>query len=281
MRHYVRTNMTNKDTVFNHILREIATENGYKIARVIDAVFELKKNNKRVYLKGKDLGLNSSLSNKLSQNKAITYEILRRNKIKSVPHYQIYHPEVYSIFGNQKKRNRTRINMIVKREKFPLVIKPAKGSSGENVEIVQNKREISKISKNIFERNDEIVLSPFRVINHEYRVVVLNRKVELIFDKVRTEKREFRHNLCLGAKPEVVEKTDKNYKKLEALAKRAAKTLDLNFVSVDIIETDEKGLEVLEINSMVSLGHFAGVSKENYEIAKNIYKKALKKSALL
>ena len=270
--------MDNKDLNFNRILREIATKNGYKIVRVLDAVFEFKKNNKKIYLKGQDFGLNSSLSYKLSQNKALAYEILHRNNIAAVPHYEIYNPETYEIFGNQKKRNKSRIEMIIKKEKFPLVIKPSKGSSGKGVAVVEGKREISKISKELFIRNDEVVLSPFRVINHEYRVIVLDKKVELIFDKVRGSKKEFRHNLCLGAKPEIIAKTDKSYKKLESLAKRAAKILDLKFASVDIIETEEKSLEVLEVNSTVSMEHFARVSKENYAIAQNIYEKAFKKA---
>lgn len=253
-------------------------ENGYKITRVLDAVFELKKGGKKVYIKNRDLGLNPSLSDKIAKNKALAFEILYRNNIKAVPHYEIYHPEVFAVYGNQKSRNKKRIEMVIKKESLPLVIKPAEGSSGEGVMVVNNKREISKISKELFKKNDSIVLSPFRLIEHEYRVIILNGKVELIFDKIRTDKNEFRHNLCLGAKPEIIKSDDKRYKKLETIAKRAAKILNLEFTSVDIIETKEFGLEILEINGTVCMDHFAKAKEENYKIVKSIYKKALKKA---
>ena len=54
--------------------------------------------------------------------------------------------------------------------------------------------------------------------------------------------------------------------------------MKLEFATVDIIETEKEGLEVLEINSNVCLGHFGNQNKEYYEIAKNIYKKVFKKA---
>ena len=270
-------NIPMNDQNYLRILRRIAKEEGYKITRVIDGVFELKKSNKCRYIKGRDFGLNSALSNQMSANKAITFEVLNRNKIKAVPHYEIYHPTYYAMFGNQKKRNNERMKMIIEKEGLPVVVKPAEGSSGRNVEVAKNKREMQRLSKEIFKEEKGVVFSPFRVIDHEYRVVMLNGKAELIFDKIRG-KDEFKHNLCLGAKAETLKKTDKKAKKLETIAKRAVKTLGLTFASVDIIETKEFGLEVLEVNSGVSMGYYSIQSKQNFLLAKSIYKKAFKKA---
>lgn len=266
-------------TVYFKIISEIAKENGYIISRAIDNVFELKKKNKLVYLKGKNFGLNSALSSSLSANKGQTFAILKKNNVPAVPHFGIYNPLKYDIlFGDQKKRNNLRINEIVKKYGLPLVIKPAEGSSGEGVVLVSKKREIKNIARDYFLKADEVVLSPFRTIAHEYRVVVLDGKVELIFDKIRGKKSDFRHNLCLGATAKIIDPMSPIYKKLERLAKRSAKVLGLNFTSVDIIETEEFGLEVLEVNSIVSLNYFGAESKEKYKIAKEIYKKAFKKA---
>ena len=267
-----------KQPVFYKILLEIAKENGFKVRRVIDNVFELKKGNKKVYIRGKNFGINSSVAGKLAANKGQTYMILKQNEIPAVPHFGLYHPETYAEFGDQKNRNKRRIDAILKREKWPLVIKPAEGSSGKGVELVSRKRDLKNAMNELFIREDEVVLSPFRVIEHEYRVVVFNGKVELIFDKKRNDKDEFRHNLCFGAKTEIVSQEDKVYKKLSNLAKRTAKILGLEFASVDIIETEEFGLEILEVNSIVSLSYFGSESPEKYKIAKGIYKKAFKKA---
>lgn len=265
------------DKVFHKILHELAKENGYKLTRVIDGVYELKKGNKTVYIKGKNFGLNTALSSSFSKNKAQTFEILRRNKIKAVPHYELYQPAFYAIFGDQNKRNHARINAVIKKETLPLVIKPAEGNKSRGVTLVHNKRQINKVARELFVTENELVLSPFRDIKHEYRTVVLGNKVELIFDKIKKE-RVHRGKLVFGAKPKLLEKTEKPYKKLEAIAKRAAKTLKLDFATVDIIETEKEGFEVLEINSNVCIGNFGHQNKKYYDLAKSIYKKALKKA---
>ena len=262
---------------FYKIISEVAKESGFKAHRVLDSVIEFRKGDKRVYTKGEDFGLNSSLSNKFASNKGQAYAILKLNDISAVPHFGLYNPEIYSEFGDQKKRNKIRVKAIIKRYGLPLVAKPAEGSSGKNVSLAFKRREIKNLERELFLRNDEIVLSPFRNIKHEYRVIVLGNKVELIFDKIRGEESDFRHNLCLGAKPELVSPNDKVYSKLEKLAKRTIKVLRLEFASVDIIKTEEFGLEVLEVNSVVSMSYFAAMSPGNYKLAKNIYKKAFKK----
>lgn len=265
------------DKIFHKILHELAKENGFKLTRVIDSVYELKKGNKTIYVRGKNFGQNTALSAAFCKNKAQTFEILRRNKIKAVPHYEIYQPAFYAYFGDQVKRNRARINAVIKKESLPLVLKPAEGNKSRDVSLVYSKRQINRKIKDLFIYERELVLSPFRDIKHEYRCVVLGNKVELIFDKVKKE-RVRRKKLVFGVKPKILEKTDKNYKKLEAIAKRAAKTLKIQFATVDIIETEKEGFEVLEVNSNVCLGHFGNQNKEYYEIAKNIYKKVFKKA---
>ena len=265
------------DKIFHKILHELATENGYKVTRIIDGVYELKKGNKKRYIKGKNFGLNTALSAAFSKNKAQTFEILRRNNIKAVPHYEIYQPACYAIFGDQEKRNRKRINAVIKKEKLPLVLKPAEGSKSRDVSLVYTKRQINKKIKELFIHENELVLCPFRDIKHEYRVVVLRNKVELIFDKIKPV-RVKRKKLVFGVKPQKIEPTEKACKKLSAIAKRTAKTLGLEFATVDIIETEENEFEVLEVNANVCLGNFGNRNKEYYEIAKGIYKKAFKKN---
>ena len=265
------------DKVFHKILHELAKESGYTATRIIDGVYELKKGSKKLYIKGKNFGTNNSLSAAFAKNKAQTFEILRRNKIAAVPHYEIYQPAYYSIFGDQTKRNRIRINAIIKKEKLPLVLKPAEGNKSRDVYLVHNKRQLNKLMTELFLIDKELVLAPFREIKHEYRTVVLNGKVELIYDKVKKE-RVKRGKLVFGSRAKKLESTDKNYKKLETIAKKSAKALRIDFATVDIIETEKEGLEVLEINSNVCLGNFGNRCQEYYDIAKAIYKKVFKKA---
>lgn len=81
---------------------------------------------------------------------------------------------------------------------------------------------------------------------------------------------QWKHNLGLGAEAEVVE-----YAEIGALAVRAAKSLNMNFCSVDIIEVDGEGLMVLEVNSGVMMDSFLSSSEDNWKIAKSIYTDAI------
>lgn len=266
------------DKNFHRIFREITKESGYIATRIIDGVYELKKGSRKVYVRGKNFGLNRSLATAFATNKAQTFELLHRNQIKAVPHYELYQPLEYAIFGDQHRRNLARIDAIIRREKFPLVLKPAEGSKAKNVSLVYHKMQLKKLVKNLFLFEKMLVLSPFRNIKHEYRCAVLSGRVELIFDKIKPV-RVRKRRLVFGVLDyELIPPDTKVYKKLSTIAKRATKLLGLEFAVVDIIETEEFGLEVLEINSSVCLGHFAGRSPENYNLVKLIYKKAFRKA---
>lgn len=64
-------------------------------------------------------------------------------------------------------------------------------------------------------------------------------------------------------------------KKLINIAKNVQEALNLSFCSVDIIETIDKELLVLEVNSGVMLKHFSKYIDNGREISKTIYKKAI------
>lgn len=85
----------------------------------------------------------------------------------------------------------------------------------------------------------------------------------------------WKHNLSGGATPKIIEKDDKIYKNVEKLAIRAGKALDMTFSTVDIIETYNDDLYVLEVNSGIGATIFSKLAPNGKNIVKNIYKKAL------
>ena len=75
---------------------------------------------------------------------------------------------------------------------------------------------------------------------------------------------------------------DKNLiQKLESLAKKICKEINLQFGSIDIIETDMGALLVLEINSGVMIESYLMQYPEDYDVIKNIYRKSINKMFLL
>ena len=86
----------------------------------------------------------------------------------------------------------------------------------------------------------------------------------------------WKHNLGQGAEAEVIDKDSEIYGRIVALAKKAAECVNVNFASIDIIDTAE-GLKILEINSGIMMENFSSYDEQNYSIAKSIYKRAIDK----
>lgn len=86
----------------------------------------------------------------------------------------------------------------------------------------------------------------------------------------------WKHNLSGGAKPTVLQKGEL-YDKIEQLAIAAGKAMNINFATIDIIETTDDNLYVLEINSGIGATIFAETVEGGYEIIKDIYRQALSK----
>lgn len=86
----------------------------------------------------------------------------------------------------------------------------------------------------------------------------------------------WKHNLSGGAKPNVLKK-GKLYEQIEQLAIRAGKAMNINFATIDIIETADGSLYVLEINSGIGATIFTELVDGGAEIIKDIYRQAVKK----
>lgn len=84
----------------------------------------------------------------------------------------------------------------------------------------------------------------------------------------------WKHNLSGGAKPEVLQKCDL-YSQIEKLAILAGKAMNMNFATIDIIQTTDDNLYVLEINSGIGATIFTESVEGGYEMIKGIFKKAL------
>ena len=67
------------------------------------------------------------------------------------------------------------------------------------------------------------------------------------------------------------------YDKLSNLAKKVAENINLKFGSVDIIETVDNELYVLEVNSGVMVENYIRLNPNEYELIKEMYKQAVDK----
>lgn len=84
----------------------------------------------------------------------------------------------------------------------------------------------------------------------------------------------WKHNLSGGSIPTLLEK-GKPYQEIEQLAIKAGKAMNMNFATIDIIQTKANELYVLEVNSGVCATIFAKLADNGYEKVKEIYRKAI------
>ena len=134
----------------------------------------------------------------------------------------------------------------------PFVIGDGSSTLGELVESL-NLPDKSVVSDNLKE------------LDLDY-VPALNEKVNI----------SWKHNLSGGAKPTILQK-GKLYNKVEKLAIKAGKAMNINFATIDIIDTTDDNLYVLEINSGIGATIFTESIDGGAEIIKNIYRHAINK----
>ncbi len=84
----------------------------------------------------------------------------------------------------------------------------------------------------------------------------------------------WKHNLGLGARAEILNEGPLK-DEIENIVTEVARCLGVRFASVDVALTSE-GMKILEINSGVMMENFAGQDAASREIAKSIYRDAIR-----
>lgn len=296
--------MSNRNIV--KIIENYCKNNSITLSKIsADWILKLTKNSETHFIVGYQFDLNSSATSAICLDKSATSEILELNNIPVV-HHELFMTPI-DMSGNWSKM----INFLNKYKK--IVCKINNGTGGKDVYFIENEKTLEQAVTKIFSKDEYIALSPFYDIKNEYRAIILNNEVKLLYSKERQfvigdgistifqliankfsaspkldltdiplntilKKNEqynicWKHNLGLGATPKIV--SDKNiYDKISSLALTANNAINGKFVSVDIIETDE-GLKVLEINSGIMMENFSAQNSENYKIAEKIYTEAV------
>lgn len=290
------------------MLKEIAEEQAQTIHILSDDwIIILNDGTHDMYIFGYKYPNNNAAIEHICDDKVGLAAVLELKKVPVVPHVYFEAP-LNNSYVDPEKDKLARAELI--KQWGTVVVKPNEGTGGQNVYKAQNVEDLENACRTVFEYSRSCAICPFREIEHEYRAIVLNDEVRLLFEKIRpsivgngcdtiielvrkqignypierlnTNKVipagerytvQWKHNLGQGGSAEIVS-SDELKGKLAKIAINVTKTIKANFVSVDIIQSTN-GFEVLEVNSGVMMEHFAKSSKKNYEIAKNIYRDAV------
>ena len=164
-------------------------------------------------------------------------------------------------------------------------MKPNDGTGGDRVYKVTTPCELETAVFEIFQKSAYLAASPFEEIENEYRAVILDGEVRLLYTKKRPSltgngKSTVRELLLekMSASDVIRPEEFPPAKTLNRIPGAGERVL-LNWrhnLGQDVVETAE-GLKVLEINSGVMMENFAGQDEESRQIAKEIYRDAIRK----
>ena len=301
---------------FKKIIEEICSENNIKYNFLSkDWVIMLEKDGKTRFISGYKFDLNSHGIGIIADDKYALYEVLKNKEIKIIEHRIVYNSTNnldYAIGCNTHEY----VKKYFAENNNHIVIKPNQGTCGHNVFNITDINEIDDILDKIFMDNYSISICPFYNIKHEYRAIVLDGDVKLLYAKylpvvfgdgnksIRELLLEFNHDYFIGKLNEskydrildideefsygwkfnlsqgsIAKKVDDKLlsSKLIEIAKRVCNEINLKFGSVDIIETTNGELLVLEVNSGVMIENYISLNPNEYITAKNIYKEAIEK----
>jgi [lysine-biosynthesis-protein LysW]--L-2-aminoadipate ligase len=181
-------------------------------------------------------------------NKMFMTLLLKKNNVPT--------PRTYFSFSSQSAAEN------LEKVGFPLVIKPVIGSWGRGVMPLKDKDtmeavfEIRDITDSPHDRIyylQELIKRPPRDI----RVITVGDQP--IAAMYRKSSGGFKTNIALGADPELCEIS----KEMEDMAVKASKAMGGGILGIDMMEDDQKGLIVHEVNNTVEFKGLARVSKRN------------------
>ena len=145
---------------------------------------------------------------------------------------------------------------------YPLVIKPVIGSWGRGVIPIKDKDTMEAICeiRNITDSPHDRIYYLQELIKRPPRDIrVITVGDEPIAAMYRKSSGGFKTNIALGADPELCEIT----KEMEDLASKASKAMGGGILGIDMMEDDERGLVVHEVNNTVEFKGLARVAKRN------------------
>lgn len=277
----------------------------------------LKKDNKFHYIMRYQFDLNSSISFNIASDKFATYEVLKSNNIPTIEHKMIFNPQTRSNYyekkfiQNAKELLKNNDNQIVIKANNSCQGKDVYYCSTESdIEKIVNQLFEEKNDTlsacpflNIeFEYRVVYLCGEILYMYKKKKPSVIGDGTKSLEELINIKKMDYpnitlindlevnyipkdreeviiswKHNLSGGACPIILDEKDEFKERVKNVALMAGNALNIDFATIDVAVTNKKEVLVMEINSSVCMNKFAEIIPGGYEIAKNIYSKAIDK----
>ncbi len=243
-----------KDRWMVTAIKDICLERGITLTSYSDDwLLELTKGNITQRVLGYKFPLNNSVAAQSAEDKVTGYLILSSQNIPSVPHALV-------------RTQSTTYHAWETYDWTDVVINPLMGTSGLGVKRFSSPdKALEWINQ---DPQDGWAISPFVKIKQEIRLIVLDQKILLSYEKLSVTINGLpMFNLGLGATPKKIEASVE----LQELAQKTCKALGLRLAAVDVVELEDGSFTVLETNDGIMMEHFARTSPEYKEDARRVY----------
>jgi hypothetical protein len=235
---------------------------------------------KNHYIINTNLGLISSSEEKIGRDKAYQYQLLEKSSL--LPKFKTYIDPASVKYGEFAEFN-TNIRILDDIENnfaYPLILKKNQGQEGVNVFKVNNRNELERDIKQIFNLRDSeydyvLLAQEYIEAKAEYRVVIHNGEIVLAYTKDNADSK-YRGNLSPlhYENAKAVELKDAGIQtRLQGVVDTIYGLWPVKYAGIDVIESQNGKLHLIEVNTAPSLAYF--VKDNGEEKAIEIYSHVL------
>ena len=263
-------------------IKEICAQEGITVQTLShDYVFCLTRGDVTRHIFGAFWDINSAAADRIACDKCACYSILNKHGIPAVRHELLNNPLLRQDWlgtfnapsGGVWSQALALFELFGKRA----VLKPNQGSMGQDVFHCDTIPALEAAAQAIFTTQPNAAISPYLEIETEYRVFYVTGDCPLAYAKTPDLANSWQHNLAKGAKASEIPGGQKRLAhELNSLASRAAKTIGINFATVDIVLLKTGELMVMEINSGVQAKYLLEQLPHLREVIKDIYARAIR-----
>jgi len=256
----------------NDLINEICKEKGIRVEYLSQRyILRLTNNETARHIFGPYWDLNSAAADRLACDKSGCYTVLNNCGVSAIEHKLFFNPlqRAYLLAYEGTMQNAL---AYFETNNSQVVVKPNQGAQGRDVYFCESPKALEHAMQTIFTTDPDAALCPYHAIYTEYRVFYLMGRIYYIYGKTKGD--SWKHNLAQGAK--AFEINDGSLRtQLSKLAIYAAKSININFATIDIASLENNELRVMEINSGVQAQLLLEQLPHRLKLIKGIYADAI------
>jgi hypothetical protein len=259
--------------MYRELIEEICREQNIRCEVLSHGwIIRLTKDGLTRHIVGHHFDGNPAAADRIACDKYACCTLLTHNSIPAVTHELLFNPVTRAGWAGPEGTWRKALDYFHAHNR-KVVVKPNEGWQGRDVYLCESPAALEQALHTVFQTRPNACICPFYEIEHEYRVFYVYGACPLAYGKERGAD-SWKHNLSGGARAfDITDDTLANG--LEALAKRSARCVNINFATVDIAGLTDGSLAVMEINAGVAAKVYLEQYPDRREKIKNLYAEAI------